>query len=221
MKRYAILVAAGSGLRMGAPVPKQFLSVCGKPILMHTLQRFHDFDSHIELIVVLNDDYRTYWSELCEQHDFTLPHRIVSGGRERFHSVKNAVLSIGEVEAVVGIHDAVRPMVSAETLSRCFDGALALGCAVPTVVVNDSIRLMDGEENHSVDRSKVRVVQTPQCFLLSLLNRAFEQEFDPLFTDDASVVETLGEKIHLVEGNRENIKITTAADLKWAEVMLS
>jgi len=221
MKRYTIIVAAGSGLRMGAPVPKQFLAVCGKPILMHTLQRFHDYDRHMELIVVLNEDYRAYWTELCEQYEFVLPHRIVSGGRERFHSVKNAVLSIGELEAVVGIHDAVRPMVSLETLARCFDGALEFGCAVPTVVVNDSVRLIDGNENRSVDRSKVRVVQTPQCFRLSLLNRAFEQEFDPLFTDDASVVEALGEKIHLVEGNRENIKITTAGDLRTAELLLA
>jgi 2-C-methyl-D-erythritol 4-phosphate cytidylyltransferase len=221
MKRYAIIVAAGSGLRLGAAVPKQFLSVCGKPILMHTLHRFHEFDPHLELIVALNEDYRAFWSELCEQHQFVVPHRIVSGGRERFHSVKNAVDSIGEVEAVVGIHDAVRPMVSSETLSRCFDGALAHGTAVPTIVINDSIRFVEGEENHSVDRSKVRVVQTPQCFLLSLLNRAFEQEFDPLFTDDASVVEALGEKIHLVEGNRENIKITTAGDLRTAEMLLA
>jgi 2-C-methyl-D-erythritol 4-phosphate cytidylyltransferase len=220
MKRYAIIVAAGSGLRMGAPVPKQFLSLCGKPILMHTLQRFFDFDHALELIVVLHEDYRNYWNELCEQHNFVIPHRIVSGGRERFFSVRNAVQSIGEIEAVVGIHDAVRPMVSIETLMRCFDEAEIKGTAVPTVVIHDSIRMVEGEENHMVDRSKFRIVQTPQCFRLSLLNRAFQQEYDPLFTDDASVVEAIGETIHLVEGNRENVKITTASDLKIAELSL-
>ncbi len=220
MKRYAIIVAAGSGLRMGSPVPKQFLTVCGKPILMHTMQRFYDFDNVLELIVVLHEDYRNYWNELCEQYNFVIPHRIVSGGRERFFSVRNAVQSIGEVDAVVGIHDAVRPMVSIDTLTRCFDEAEAKGTAVPTIVINDSIRIVEAAENRSVDRSKYRIVQTPQCFRLSLLNRAFEQEYDPLFTDDASVVEALGEAIHLVEGNRENVKITTAADLKLAELSL-
>jgi 2-C-methyl-D-erythritol 4-phosphate cytidylyltransferase len=220
-KRYAVVVAAGSGKRMGAPLPKQFLLLKGRPILMHTLERLREFDALLNIIVVIHPDYISYWKECIEQHQFAVTHEVVAGGEERFHSVKNALLVISDTSALVAIHDGVRPLVSTETLQRCFEMADEAGNAVPVVAINDSIREADGVSNRAVDRSKYRIVQTPQCFRMSVLADAFKQEYTGLFTDDASVVEAAGNVIHLVEGNRENIKITNPEDLRWAEWMLS
>ena len=218
--RYAVIVAAGIGKRMGAPVPKQFLLLAGKPLLMHTLQRLHAFDASMKLLLVLHPDYFGHWQELVAEHDFTVPHELIAGGAERFHSVKCAVDSIQDDSAIIGIHDGVRPLVGMETLERCYEAAASLGNAVPVIAVNDSVRMLEGERNHAVDRSVYRIVQTPQCFQLTLLQEAFKQPYSALFTDDASVMEAAGHAIQLVEGNRENIKITTPEDLRWAEVML-
>ncbi|MFM7725778.1 MAG: 2-C-methyl-D-erythritol 4-phosphate cytidylyltransferase [Flavobacteriales bacterium] len=217
MKRYALLVAAGSGKRMGAPVPKQFLPVAGKPLLYHTLQRMFDFDAEMRLILVLHPDYIDTWKELVSQYDITIPHEIVEGGAERFHSVKSAIDSIFEEDAVVGIHDGVRPLVSIDTLRRCYETAERMGNAVPVVAVNDSLREVHGEQNHAIARSNIRIVQTPQCFRLKELRSAFEQSYHASFTDDASVMEAAGHTIHLVEGNRENMKVTTPEDMRFIE----
>jgi 2-C-methyl-D-erythritol 4-phosphate cytidylyltransferase len=222
MNRYAIIVAAGSGARMGAPVPKQFLEIGGKPILMHTLNRFLEFDSTIRILVVLHPDYVARWRALCEQHGFAASHEIVLGGSERFYSVQKAVQTITDQdESIIGIHDAVRPMVSVATLENCYSIAREKGNAVPAIAVNDSMRVVDAAGNHSIDRSSLRIIQTPQCFNLMLLRKAFLQDYKPEFTDDASVVEALGERVELVEGNRENIKITTPEDLQWLSLMLA
>lgn len=221
MNRYAIIVAAGRGVRMGTDIPKQFLEINGKPIVMHTLERFHAFDPHMHLLLVLHADLVDYWHTLSNRHSFSIKPKVIVGGSERFFSVKNAVLAIGDNDAIVGIHDAVRPMVSEQTLQRCYEGAACLGNAIPAVPLNDSLRVVEGSVNHSVDRSAYRIVQTPQCFRLALLKKAFEQDYRTSFTDDASVVEALGEQIHLVEGNRENVKITTSEDLRFAEAFLS
>ena len=218
--RYAVIVAAGIGNRMGAPVPKQFLLLAGKPILMHTLQRLHAFDAGMTLLLVLHPDYFEYWNELAGQHNFTTPHQLIPGGAERFHSVKCAVDSIKDDTAVVGIHDGVRPLVSMETLQRCYDAAATGASAVPVITINDSVRIIEEERNHAVDRSVYRIVQTPQCFPLPLLQQAYNQAYSAAFTDDASVMEAAGHSIHLIEGNRENIKITTPEDLRWAQCML-
>lgn len=209
-------------MRMGAPIPKQFLEVGGKPILMHTLNRFAAFDASIRLVVVLHPDYVEFWRSLCDKHDYSVSHAIVSGGSERFFSVQKAIQSLVDTEdAIVGIHDAVRPMVSVATLERCYATAQAMGSAVPCIPVNDSMRIVDADGNRSVDRSSLRIIQTPQCFSLNLLRRAFTQEYNTAFTDDASVVEALGESIVLVEGNRENIKVTTPEDMHWLNVLLT
>jgi len=222
MNRYAVIVAAGSGMRMGAPIPKQFLEVGGRPILMHTLNRFMAFDASIRLVVVLHPDYIEFWRSLCEKHDYSVPHSIVSGGSERFFSVQKAIQSLVDTEeAIVGIHDAVRPMVSVATLERCYATAQETGSAVPCVSVNDSMRIVDADGNRSINRSSLRIIQTPQCFRLNLLRRAFTQEYNTAFTDDASVVEALGESIELVEGNRENIKVTTPEDMHWLNLLLT
>jgi 2-C-methyl-D-erythritol 4-phosphate cytidylyltransferase len=221
MKRYAVVVAAGSGKRMGAALPKQFLQFAGKPLLMHTLEQLHAFDSQLNILLVLHPDYINYWKGKLDELSFTIPHTIVAGGEERFHSVKSALATIHDESAVVGIHDGVRPLVSMETLQRCFEAAEASGNAVPVIPLNDSLREVDGNHNQAADRSKFRSVQTPQCFRMTQLKVAFHQEFTTRFTDDASVVESAGFTINLVDGNRENVKITTPEDLRWAEWLLA
>ena len=221
MKRYAVVVAAGSGKRMGAPLPKQFLILANKPLLMHTLEQLYVFDSQLTILLVLHPDYIDYWKRAKEEYSFTVPHTVVEGGEERFHSVKSALKTIDDEAAVVGIHDGVRPLVSMETLQRCFEAAEASGNAVPVIPLNDSLREVDGNHNQAADRSKFRSVQTPQCFRMTQLKVAFHQEFTTRFTDDASVVESAGFTINLVDGNRENVKITTPEDLRWAEWLLA
>lgn len=220
MKDYVIIVAAGSGSRMKAALPKQFLELNGKPILQHTIERFHDYNPSIGIIVVLNSEYVQFWKDLNRTMHFDIPHDVVEGGSERFFSVKNAIDFIREENGIVGIHDAVRPLVATKTIEVCYHTARQKGNAVPVVHINDSLRELKDGASAIVDRSQFRIVQTPQCFELSFLRKAFEQPFHISFTDDASVAETFGEKIHLVEGNRENIKITTAEDLRMAEALL-
>ncbi len=219
MKKYAIIVAGGKGERMQAKLPKQFLNIGGKPILMWTLLAFQKADKDIKLILVLPESQIELWKDLCQQYDFTLNHQIVVGGETRFHSVKNGLYSV-ETDNLVAVHDGVRPFVSTETINRCFVVAKEKGAAIPVIELVDSIRFVDENGNNAVDRTKFRLVQTPQVFQSSLLKKAFEQDFSPQFTDEASVVEAIGEKVFLVDGNRENIKITTPFDLQIAEVIL-
>lgn len=219
MKKFVIIVAGGSGSRMGTEIPKQFLELCGKPILMHTIQVFHDFDPESKITLVLPEDQQEFWEELCRKHSFLLLHQIVSGGKTRFRSVLNGLSQIDE-EGIVFIHDGVRPLVSKETLGRCFETAQKSGNAIPVLPVNESLRKQESDKNVSVDRSQYFSVQTPQTFRSEQILKAFEMDFDPAFTDDASVAEKAGFPIFMVEGNRENIKITTPIDLIIAETFL-
>lgn len=219
MKKFVLIVAGGSGLRMGTDLPKQFLELCGKPVLMHTIQRFYDYDPHCELILVLPLLQQEYWSQLCMEHSFTLPHLIATGGETRFDSVKNG-LGLIQGEGVIFIHDGVRPLVSGETLGRCFETAKEYGNALPVLPVQESLRQLVGDQNRAVDRSLYLIVQTPQTFHSAQIQQAFSQPYDPAFTDDATVAEKAGFPIHLVEGNRENIKITTPTDLIIAGVLM-
>ena len=218
-----IIVAGGKGERMQTDVPKQFLDMRKKnaarrkPVLMHTIEAFYSYDAHISIIVVLPLTQIDYWKGLCKKHRFKIPHQIVEGGETRFHSVQNG-LSLAKTDSLIAVHDGVRPLVSGETIARCFENAEKHKAVVPVVDLVDSIRYVDKNENYACKRSKYKLVQTPQVFAGELLKKAYEQKFSPAFTDDASVVETLGAKIYLVDGNRENIKITTAIDLKLAEV---
>ena len=214
-KRVAIIVAGGKGERMGETIPKQFLELAGKPILMHTLERFKNADSTIEIIVVLPENQIDFWEELFHQYQIPkIRHQIAKGGKTRFHSVKNA-LKLVQKDCVVAIHDGVRPLVSNETIENCFITAEKKGNAIPVVEVVDSLRHYSKQQqtNNAVSRSCYKIVQTPQCFSSDLILKAYEQDFDKLFTDDATVIEKLGETINLVAGNKENIKITTAQDL--------
>jgi 2-C-methyl-D-erythritol 4-phosphate cytidylyltransferase len=219
MNKTAIIVAGGKGERMNADIPKQFLEIKGKPILIHTLEAFMNFDASLQLILVLPAAQFEFWKTLCKKHALNIPHQIVAGGQTRFQSVKNGLDAV-KVPAIVAIHDGVRPLVSKETISRCFDAAAKFGAAIPTMDSIESIRFVDANGSKSVDRTAYKMVQTPQVFDAELLKKAYEQEFSVLFTDDASVVEAMGATVHLVDGNRENIKITTEFDLIVAERLL-
>lgn len=218
MKKHVIIVAGGKGLRMGGDIPKQFLPVAGKPVLMRTLEAFHAYDASIHMILVLPVSQQAYWKELCQEYHFELPYDLANGGETRFHSVKNG-LALVEGEGLVGVHDGVRPFVSREVIARCYDEALIKKAVIPVIGVVETVRHLIGEESETVPRDQYKLVQTPQVFDASLLHQAYEQEFTELFTDDASVVEALGEKVYLVEGNRENVKLTTPFDLKLAEML--
>lgn len=219
MERYVIVVAGGKGLRMGADIPKQFLPVHGMPLLMHTLSTFHSFDPSLHLILVLPKAQQSYWATLCQQHAFTLPLTIADGGETRFHSVKNGLACIDADQALVAVHDGVRPFVSHATIAACFDAAQRDGGAIPVMPVVETLRQLQEHGSNTVDRSCFRLVQTPQTFRLDILRNAYLQPYDSQFTDDASVVEAAGYAITLVDGNRENIKITTPFDLRMAEVL--
>lgn len=212
--RYAIIVAGGTGSRMKTAVPKQFLEIDGTPVIVKTIQQFINFDPNISLIISIHKDYKGLMEDLIKSYFNFKQIAVVLGGATRFQSVKNGLNAIQESEGVVGIHDAARPFVSIETITRCYQAAELKGNAVPIIPVNESLRHVDGELNKSVNRNQFKIVQTPQCFKIELIKNAFLQEESLLFTDDASVVESYGEKINLVEGNAENIKITTPSDIK-------
>ena len=220
MERFAILVAGGQGLRMGGDVPKQFLPLGGRPVLMHTIDRFREVFPDMHILGVLPQGQHDYWHDLCRRHHLEGGFLTAPGGDTRFHSVLNGLNAIpADVsEGLVGVHDGVRPFVSRDTLRRCYDEAARSGTAVPVVPVVETLRHVSPDgESMTVPRSDYRLVQTPQVFSLALLRQAYRQPYAPQFTDDASVVEALGERITLVEGNRENIKLTTPADLLLAK----
>lgn len=217
---YAIIVAGGRGSRMGSELPKQFLPIGGKPVLMHTLEAFYNYNAQVQLILALPVDQQTYWAQLCSEHHFTIPHQVVDGGETRFHSVLHA-LSFVEGDGLVAVHDGVRPFVHPDTIDRCFASAFEHGATIPVVDVVDSMREVSGETSKAVSRADYRLVQTPQVFDITLLKNAYRQPYQPSFTDDASVVEAFGHDIALTAGNRENIKITTPFDLIIAEALLA
>lgn len=219
MKRSTIIVAGGSGKRMGAAVPKQFLLLAGKPILCHTMEAFHRFDPAMQLIVVLPKEQIAGWRTLCTGHGFTIEHVVVSGGEERFHSVWEGLKEV-QHDGLVAVHDGVRPLVSVDLIERCFAAAEANGAAIPVVPVSSSVRELVGEGSRALDRSRLRVVQTPQCFRVELLCKAFELPYDPAFTDEATLVERIGLAVHLVDGEDYNIKVTTPTDLILANALL-
>jgi len=219
MELYAVIVAGGSGKRMGAEIPKQFLELAGRPVLMHTIERFKSFNDAIEIITVLPENQFRHWIELQKKYSFTVPHTLVKGGSARFFSVRNG-LKFVNVPGLVAIHDGVRPFVSIDTIKRCFDTAEKLGNAIPSVCPADSLRILTDQGSMPVNRLHVKQIQTPQVFNAELIKKAYLQEYSPDFTDDATVLEKTGEKINLIEGNRENIKITNPEDLLISTALL-
>ena len=219
-KHTILIVAGGRGTRMGGPQPKQFLQLAGRPVLMHTLEAFDRWDASARLIVVLPEDQIDTWKRLCEAHVFGRIHRVVAGGETRFHSVRNGLGAVAS-NGLIAVHDGVRPLVAPSVIAACFAAAADGGAAVPVVPVVESVREVDADgDSRPVDRTRLRVVQTPQVFRADVLRAAYCLPYDPRFTDDASVVEASGVAVRLVPGNRENIKLTTPMDLLLAEQLM-
>lgn len=227
MRTIAIIVAGGSGTRFGAQLPKQFLELAGRPILMRTIEAFGEScetgDTSLDVIVTLPADQMDLWKQLCEKYAFSLPHRVVAGGETRWHSVKNALAAVGDIADVdvIAVHDGVRPLATAGLIGRVLDAARRDGAAIPVVPLNDSVRQVAGDTSHALDRSSLRAVQTPQAFDARLLLDVYHQPFDPTFTDDASVVERAGHRVTLIDGDPVNLKITRPMDLALAEYLLN
>lgn len=229
MQRSTIIVAGGSGRRMGAAMPKQFLLLKGRPLLFRTLEAFHAYDADMPILLVLPRAHHGTWQALCVELGFHVPHRLLEGGVERYHSTRIALDAL-EHNGLVAVHDGVRPLVSPDLIARCFDAAATHGAAIPVVPVSSSVRqlaqitkedtLGARGSSRALDRSRLRLVQTPQCFSTELLRRAFALPYEPGFTDEASMVERLGQEVFLVEGEEHNIKVTTPLDLKVAEALL-
>lgn len=219
MDTYIILVAGGKGLRMESVQPKQFMLLGGKPVVMRTFEAFSMFYNKAKFLLVLPGIDIGQWKHLCVQYGFDLPHQIIEGGPTRYHSVKNALMSVPD-KSLVCVHDAVRPLVSPQTIQLCFRTATIHGNAIPVVDISDSMRQVENGLSKAVDREKFRAVQTPQVFYSDLLKNAYRQVYNDRFTDDATVVESHGEMIHVVQGNRENIKITWPEDLAYAEYLM-
>ena len=222
-----IIVAGGKGLRMGGEVPKQFLPIGGKqgeggkPILMHTIERFLQYDEEMQVVLVLPVSQQDYWRTLCNQHYFTVPHTIANGGETRFHSVKNGLSKVASEVSLIGVHDGVRPFASLETISTCYATAQTAKAVIPVIDVVETVRhILNDKSTETVPRSDYKLVQTPQVFDAPLLRQAYNQPYTDFFTDDASVVECFGHSVTIVKGNRENIKITTPFDLVVAEAII-
>ena len=218
---YVIIVAGGKGLRMGSDIPKQFLPIGGKPVLMRTLERFREYSPTLQIILVLPKAQQDYWRQLCADYHFNVEYQLADGGETRFHSVQHGLALIPDnAEGVVGVHDGVRPFPSIEVIRNCYEAACKHKAVIPVIPVVETLRHLQGKSSITVPRDDYRLVQTPQCFDIQLLKAANRQPYNDGFTDDASVVESFGHAITLVEGNRENIKITTPYDLKIAEVLI-
>ena len=245
MTDYAIILAGGKGLRMGSDIPKQFLPIDGMPVLMHTIRRFRAYSDELNIILVLPKEQHDYWAELCRQYHFEERYMVTTGGATRFHSIQNGLKLIpDDAEGVVAVHDGVRPFPSLEVIGRCFEAARTSGAAIPVVPVVETLRqilptqdpaapipatmpsqgsvsrCVTAPPSVTVPRDDDRLVQTPQAFDIQLHKQAYRQPYSDSFTDDASVVEHFGHAITLVEGNRENIKITTPFDIVVASALI-
>ncbi|MEN9699227.1 MAG: hypothetical protein RLZZ301_425 [Bacteroidota bacterium] len=212
MQRSIIITAGGIGKRMQSELPKQFIVLQNKPVLLHTLERFYDFDPAAQFIITLPSEWHSYWQEQVQKYHCTIVHQLVDGGAERFDSIKNALeVCTGNH---IAVHDGVRPLVSLETIARCFEALTHTKAVVPVLPVKDTLRKGSAQVSHTEDRSSYFLVHTPQCFDALCLKKAYQQAFLPTFTDDASVVEATGIVVQLVQSNEENIKLTTPTDLK-------
>ena len=217
---YVIIVAGGKGLRMGSDIPKQFLPIGGKPVLMRTLERFREYSTELQIILVLPENQQDYWLQLCQQYHFGVKYQLANGGQTRFHSVQNGLALVpDDADGVVGVHDGVRPFPSIDVIKNCYEAARTAKAVIPVIPVVETVRHLEGEGSVTVPRGEYRLVQTPQTFDIQLLKAANRQPYHDGFTDDASVVESYGHSITLVEGNRENIKITTPYDIVVAEAL--
>lgn len=221
MKKCVVIVAGGKGIRFGGELPKQFMPMNNRPVLMHTIDAFYNNDNSFDIIVVIPEAHFALWNDLCNKHDFNTPHRVVRGGISRWESVKNG-LNYVEDDCIVGIHDGVRPLISSNLIDRLYSNANSFGAVIPAIKVTDSLRLVNKDRKSiAVDREQYRAVQTPQVFKSNIVKQAYKLPFEDTFSDDASVVERYGTDITIIEGEDINIKITSAKDLMIAELLNS
>ena len=221
MNEYAIIVAGGSGSRMNSNVPKQYLMIDNKPVIVHTIQRFYDYNSSITIICCVHNDYIHEVNELMAHYFPEKNWLVTEGGETRFHSVKNGLNELKDEHALVAIHDAARPLVSVSTIQKAMEAAKNHGSGIPVIPVNESLRVVEDLKSKAVNRNDYKIVQTPQCFQIPLIKRAFAVDYHDSFTDDATVFEYAGNEVRLTIGNPENIKITLANDLIVAEKLLN
>lgn len=219
MKKYAVIVAGGKGVRMGSAVPKQFLPLNGHPILYHTIKAFADAYADMQLVLVLPQDQLSYAQMVLQSFPERIDITIVAGGETRYHSVQNG-LKVVDADSIVFVHDGVRPLVTTELIHRCYEQAVDKGSAIPAIPVPDSMRILEDEDSRPIDREQMRIIQTPQTFKAEVILPAFEQEYQAAFTDEATVVEAYGDNVYLVQGERSNIKVTTPEDMIVAEALL-
>ncbi len=219
LKKYAIIVAGGTGSRLKGDVPKQFMLLNEKPVIQYSLEAFHSFDPSIQIILVIHPDYLSFWDQLCLQYKISVPHKTAKGGKTRFDSVKNGLKLVAD-DGLLAIHDAARPVITPDFIGHLFSEAEINGSAMPGINLTDTIRMIDGDTSHQLDRTFLRAMQTPQVFKVSELKRAYSQSYVPTFTDDASVMQSAGFPLHLTDGRPENIKITNPQDIALAEVLL-
>lgn len=220
MNKFAIIVAGGTGKRMNSQTPKQFMLIAGMPVIFYSLKAFSQTFSDIKIIVALPDELLPEWEKICSVHNLNINLTLAKGGETRFHSVKNSLSLINDDNAVIAIHDAARPIINRKTIAQLFMHAEVYGNAIPVIPVNDSVREIDKLNSKPIDRHKLCLVQTPQCFRADILKNAYRQEYRKWFTDDATVVEANGIKINLLDGYLHNIKITTPDDFLIAETLI-
>lgn len=219
MKKYAIIVAGGTGTRMNGEVPKQFMLLSGKPVILYSIEAFYAFDPSVKIILVIHPDYLTLWEKLAREYTISIPFYVFEGGKTRFDSVKNGLKQIEE-DGFVAVHDAARPVIDAGFIRTVFSEAEMHGSAMPGVALTDTIRVIEGDTSRQLDRTLLRAMQTPQVYTVSKLKQAYEQPYQELFTDDASVMQSAGFPVHLMEGRQGNIKITNPDDMDLAEILL-
>lgn len=219
MKKYAMIVAGGTGNRMQGDIPKQFMLLNGKPAILYSIEAFFKHDPSVQIILVIHPDYLSLWEKLAREYKTPTPLQVVAGGKTRFDSVKNGLKLIID-DGLVAVHDAARPVINAGFIGNLFLAASTFGSAIPVVPINDTIRIIDGDTSHPQDRTFLRAIQTPQIYKVSELQRAYTQPYEPIFTDDGSVMESAGFPVHLAEGRRGNIKITHREDIAVAEVLI-
>ncbi len=220
LEQFVIIVAGGLGVRMGTSAPKQFLCIKEKPILIHTIQKFYDYNPLITIILVLPSQHFSTWKDICIKYNFNIKHTLIEGGETRYQSVKNGLKTISS-KGLIAVHDAVRPLVSVCLIEKCFAEAKKNGNAIPCIGVNETVREISENNSKQLNRNSIKLIQTPQVFDSEMLQTAYKSHFKNNFTDDASVVENAGFKLNLIEGEKQNIKITTNEDLKLAEYYMS
>ena len=221
IKKISIIVAGGSGNRIGGSIPKQFRQLNNKPLLAYSLEKFYSYNNDIEIIIALPEKFIEYWESVIETNKIKIPHTVVHGGEERFHSVKNALEAADCTNSLVAVHDAARPFLSVKLIDKLYTHAAEHGCAIPALPVSSTLRYLEDDEWALADRTKFRLIQTPQVFNGALLKEAYTIEYEPAFTDDAAVYEAAGNPIHLIDGEEENVKVTTPLDWEFAEFFIS